>query len=112
MYKRKRYFTIVGKIASADQWASIMMLVALGLALLCVNSPLKLSYDLFHGYACLNWRIRKLDGSTSYWKPRHEFSSYEQHQFLAPSTIFAFTFKLGTCRGWCWNRVDCVPAFK
>ncbi|MAZ76743.1 MAG: Na+/H+ antiporter NhaA [Micavibrio sp.] len=48
MYKRKRHFTIAGRIASADQWASIMMLVALGLALFFVNSPLKLSYDLFH----------------------------------------------------------------
>lgn len=48
MHKRKRHFAIVGKIASADQWASLMMLAALGLALLCVNSPLKLSYDLFH----------------------------------------------------------------
>ena len=48
MHKRKRHFSIAGKTASADQWASLMMIGALGFALLCVNSPLKFSYDLFH----------------------------------------------------------------
>lgn len=48
MQKRKRHFAIAGKIATADQWASIMMVAALLFALLCVNSPLKLAYDLFH----------------------------------------------------------------
>lgn len=48
MEKRKRYFFIAGKTASADQLASLMMIGALGFALLCVNSPLKFSYDLFH----------------------------------------------------------------
>lgn len=48
MQKRKRHFAIAGKTASADQWAALMMIGALGIALLCVNSPLKLSYDIFH----------------------------------------------------------------
>ena len=48
MHKRKRHFAIAGKTASADQWASLMMIGALGVALLCVNSPLKVSYDVFH----------------------------------------------------------------
>ena len=50
MHKRKRHFAIAGKTASADQWASLMMIGALGVALLCVNSPLKVSYDVFHLY--------------------------------------------------------------
>ncbi len=45
---RQRKFQIRGRTLGADQWASLMMLAALGLALLWVNSPLKLSYDLFH----------------------------------------------------------------
>lgn len=48
MLKRFRHFVIAGKTASADQWAGLMMIAALGLALLCVNSPLKPAYDLFH----------------------------------------------------------------
>ncbi len=48
MHKRTRHFAVAGKTASADQWASLMMIGALGLALLCVNSPLKAPYGLFH----------------------------------------------------------------
>jgi NhaA family Na+:H+ antiporter len=45
---RQRKFQIRGQTLGADQWASLMMLSALGMALIWVNSPLKLSYDLFH----------------------------------------------------------------
>lgn len=48
MQKRTRHFAVAGKIASADQWASLMMIGALVVALFCVNSPLKLAYDIFH----------------------------------------------------------------
>ena len=48
MHKRRRHFAIAGRTASADQWAALMMIGALGVALLCVNSPLKLAYDIFH----------------------------------------------------------------
>ena len=48
MQKRKRHFAIAGKTASADQWAALMMIGALVVALLCVNSPLKPAYDIFH----------------------------------------------------------------
>ncbi len=48
MSKRFRHFVIVGKTASADQWAGFMMIAALIFALLSVNSPLKSAYDVFH----------------------------------------------------------------
>ncbi|NQV99596.1 MAG: Na+/H+ antiporter NhaA [Rhodospirillales bacterium] len=47
MSKRLSYFVVAGKTASADQWAGLMMIAALGFALFCVNSPLKPAYDLF-----------------------------------------------------------------
>tara|TARA_R110002096_G_scaffold327314_1_gene521389 strand:- start:12390 stop:13592 length:1203 start_codon:yes stop_codon:yes gene_type:complete len=45
---RKRKFVITGKVASAEQWASFMMIGALGLALFMVNSSLQSLYDLIH----------------------------------------------------------------
>jgi Na+:H+ antiporter, NhaA family len=45
---RKRKFIITGKVASAEQWASFMMIGALGLALFMVNSSLQSLYDLIH----------------------------------------------------------------
>ena len=47
MSKRLSHFVVAGKTASADQWAGLMMVAALGLALFCVNSALKPAYDLF-----------------------------------------------------------------
>lgn len=45
---RKHKLTVAGKVATVSQWASIMMLTALGIGLIWVNSPLKIFYDLFH----------------------------------------------------------------
>jgi len=45
---RKRHFVISGASASADQWASFMMIGALLAALLAVNTSVKSVYDLVH----------------------------------------------------------------
>ncbi|WP_138380714.1 Na+/H+ antiporter NhaA [Luteithermobacter gelatinilyticus] len=45
---RKRHFIIAGKTASMDQWGSLMMIGACGVALLWANTPLRPFYDLVH----------------------------------------------------------------